>query len=74
MGRSLKPVTFFSDAITIKPHTATDAANLDRPVSVREFAGGDPVSLYEINNGEYVLVRATGQRSPDFIEGPEVML
>lgn len=78
----MKTISFFTDDIAIIPHTATDARHLSRPVTIREFANGEPVALYELENGEY-LVKCSqqfGQQDgvpvlrlgPDrFMEGPE---
>lgn len=69
----MKAIPFFTDTIKIVPHSATLAENLDRPISIREFAGGRPVSLYELENGELrAVVRMHGAGGlDDFIEGPE---
>jgi len=74
MSRSLEIVHFFSDEITIEPHTATSASDIGRPVSIREFAAGKPVCLWrDIDNGEYEVRRG---KFPcvQFIAGPEVSL
>lgn len=63
----MKAILFFTDDIAIVPHTATEARHLSRPVTIREFANGEPVALYELENGEY-LARVGRER---FIEGPE---
>lgn len=67
MGKTLTPIPFFSDAIKIKPHTATEAHHLGREVSIREFAAGRPVALYKVEE--------TGELSAEtdtrFMEGPE---
>jgi hypothetical protein len=71
MSRSYTPIWFFSDEITLKPHTATYAHWIERPVSVREFAAGMPVKLSRNDdNGEY-LVETNGYPVV-FMEGPEV--
>ena len=81
MGTTTKSIYFFSDAITIRPHTATHRSDINRPLSIREFANGRPVSLERIETandpamiGEYIVracVRGTWYVS-DFIQGPEV--
>jgi len=72
MGMTLTPIRFFSDEITIKPHTATHARFLDRRVSIREFANGRPCSLDRCDeNGEYVVYVRT-RMGREFMEGPEV--
>ena len=86
MGTTTHSIKFFSDEITIRPHTATHLRDIDRPVSIREFAAGRPVSLEQIDSannpamiGEYIVrafdwggdIRGTWHRQ-DFIQGPEV--
>lgn len=63
----MKSIPIFSDEIVIVPHSATLAAHLDRPVTLREFAAGDLLSLYELENKELLARRPDGS----FIEGPE---
>lgn len=63
----MKSIAFFSDEITVVPHTATDATDLSRPISIREFSRGQRVSLYDEGNGD-LLVRTVDGR---FISGPE---
>lgn len=65
----MKVVPFFSDEIVITPHTATNVNHVYTRVSIREFAAGEPVSLYELENGELLARKANGQ----FIEGPEAV-
>jgi len=68
----MKPINFFSDEITIDVHTASDVKYIKRgKVSVREFADGDPVSLYELGNGDYLLRKGNSPSAP-FIEGKSV--
>lgn len=67
----MEPVIFFSDEITIQPHTARFRINIGRPITVREFSRGRPVALYRLASGE-LLLRATGDNHLDFIQGPEV--
>ena len=62
-------IPFFSDEIKVNPHSATDAKHLCRPISLREFSQGQPVALYEHENGELLARLKSGQ----FIEGPEVV-
>lgn len=66
----MKPVSFFSDDIEILPHSATHKEHVSKRVSIRNFAAGRPVSLYEMDNGN---LRAVVYGSGDFIEGPEVV-
>lgn len=65
----MKTIPFYSDEIKIKPHSATDAKHLCRSISLREFSQGQPVSLYEHENGELLARLKDGK----FIEGPEVV-
>lgn len=67
----MKAVPYFSDDIKIIAHTATHAEHIGKPVSVREFANGQPVSLYTMHNGDLMLIRNDAQRT--FIEGPETV-
>lgn len=70
MGRSLTMIPFFSDKITIEPHTATYPHWIGRPVSIREFAAGMRVKLYkDDDSGEYVV--QTKGYPIVFMEGPE---
>ena len=81
MGTTTRSIKFFSDKITIRPHTATHYKDIDRAISIREFAAGRPVSLEQIDSandpamiGEYIVracVRGTWYVQ-DFIQGPEV--
>ena len=45
MGYGLTMVPFFTDDITIEPHTATHAKHIGHRVSIAQFAKGRPVSL-----------------------------
>jgi len=72
MGKSLTPIMFFDEEITIIPHTATSAKFLDRKVSVREFAAGEPCGLLKVEGtDEYVFTKGTGSLVAEFVEGPE---
>lgn len=64
----MKMIPFFVDEIVIIPHTVSPEAKelLSRPVSIAEFANGEPVSLYELDNGDLRCVKGS-----QFIEGPE---
>lgn len=64
----MEAVLLFSDEIVIKPHTSTEARYLDCEVSIREFAEGEPVSLYDLGNGQLLARNLSGK----FIEGAEV--
>lgn len=70
----MKPVPFFTDDIEIAAHSATHAADIGQPISVADFANGEPVSLYRLDNGELRCERRPAGPSaqcPVFIEGPE---
>jgi len=68
MGYSTISVPFFTEDITIQPHTATCGSYLGRPVTIGEFAQGRPCSLQRVmETGEYI-VTAGGS----FIQGPEI--
>lgn len=73
MGYSLKSVPFFSEDITIWPHTACDYRRgpdyLGKLVSIREFSNGATCSLDEVEEtGELIVRRSDGH----WIQGPEV--
>lgn len=69
MGKSYKPLKFFLDTITIVAHSATAEEHLSVPVTVRDFAGGEPVRLSECQEtGDFLL--ETVWRPVRFIEGP----
>lgn len=69
MALTVRSISFFDDSITIRPHTASLARHLAKPVSVRGFADGGPVSLSLIEEtGDYLVTRPDGT----FMEGPEV--
>ena len=63
----MKPVPFFTDDIAIVPHTATNAAQIGKPITLSAFAAGRPVSLYQVESGE-LLARLADHT---FIQGPE---
>ena len=65
----MKSVSFFDEGITIVPHTATLAKHIGRSVTLREFADGQPIRLFEFED-EYIAMKG---EIPDceFIEGPE---
>lgn len=76
-----KKIAFFSDEITIRPHTASAAELLDKPISLREFAGEKALSLEQIEDGpaagEYIARRFGFQGryygvAEAWIQGPEV--
>jgi len=78
----MKMIPFFSDEITITPHSASASiANLiGKRITLAEFAQAvkaERMALYELENGDlYVAVKAnpTYGYQPVFIEGPEVRI
>ena len=69
MSKTYTPISFFMDNITINPHTASRAKHLCVPVSIAEFAAGEPVTLMrEDSTGEYVV---RNPRTGEFMEGLE---
>jgi len=77
MGKSYRAVSFFTDDISITPHTATEVKYLSRPVTLREFSEGQGMSLQICDEtGEYLVKRVNTdpkeKHKPwDFMEGPE---
>jgi len=70
----MTPINFFVDTITLDVHTATKKEHVGRKVSIAEFANGNPVSLYKLEDGELFAV-VNNKRLPGpnrFIQGPEV--
>ena len=76
MGYSIKSIPFFTDEITIIPHSVryetlppmVGAFLSGREVSIREFCNGQPCSLEQIEEtGEYIVTLKNG----DFMQGPE---
>ncbi len=63
----MKLVPFFSDRITLIPHTATHAHHIGRELTVQAFADDSGVSLYKLINGDLLARLPSGT----FIEGPE---
>lgn len=66
----MKSIPFFLDTIVIVPHTATDAALIGKPISLRDFIGEQRASLYETGTGDLQCVLGDFHES-SFIEGPE---
>ena len=70
----MKLLAFFSDQIKIKPHSATRKEDVDKVMTIAEFANGAPVSLYATVDDELFAV-VNNKRLPGpnrFIQGPEV--
>ena len=72
MGHSTQSIPFFDPNITIKPHTASKAKWIDKPVSIKQFAKGRPCSLESIDGGIELIVRVGNHPTIDFIQGPEI--
>ena len=69
MSQTHVTVPFFSDDITILPHSGTLASHLNKPMSIAEFAKGQRCHLVKIQEtGELLATRQDGA----FIEGREV--
>ena len=69
MSKTYTSILIFMDNITIVPHTASLAKHLCVPVSIAEFAAGEPVTLMrEDSTGEYVV---RNRRTGEFMEGLE---
>lgn len=69
----MKAINFFADSIKIRAHSATLAGDLDRPISLADFANGRPLALYQMENGDLRAEVRLGAGVPTcFIEGPEV--
>ena len=76
---TLTQIPFFTDDITLSPHTATKGKWIGRQVSIAEFAadarkdGYNFTALYLIEDtGEYVVKAISKGRHFQFIEGVEV--
>jgi len=71
------PVTFFTDDITIEPHTSNCAHLIGKPITLRKFSEGTPLSLWHneetgdmyVENGQHLIAPGMPKL---FIEGPEV--
>ncbi len=64
-----KPIPFFVDTIAIRPHSVStrDVARLERRTTIRQFAKGEPCSLYQLEGGELECRTRSGR----FMTGPE---
>jgi hypothetical protein len=68
----MKPILFFTDDIAINVHSATEAENVGKILTVEQFCGTYRASLHIQPNGDLKLFkRITGYNDP-FIEGKEV--
>lgn len=85
MSKTTKSVPFFTDDITIKPHTASSLIHVGRHVSIKKFSDdvsrkhpGRPIAIRlseVIDTGE--LLVECGRAGTDmyyFMEGPSVRL
>lgn len=70
MSTTLAPVPFFADTITLDVDTASKARHVGRRVTLSEFAAGDPISLYRIEEADCRFVAYNAKR--EFIEGDSV--
>jgi hypothetical protein len=71
----MKSILFFDPTIRIAVHSATRADDVNRTMTVEDFADGDAVALYEMPNGDYRVEARENKRLPGnarFIEGPEI--
>jgi hypothetical protein len=53
----LQPIMFWTDDIRLRVHTATEQRFVGRDVTLREFAGEEPVALYETSDGDLIAYR-----------------
>lgn len=76
MSDTLKPIPFFTDSITLIPHSLSSelADNIEKPMTVAQFVertGAERVGLFATSDHE-LLIRT---RLPDgrelFAQGPE---
>ena len=68
MGHSLTPINFCDDRLSIRPHTATEAINLGKRITLRKFAGNSECSVSKRDdNGEFIF-----RKGGAFVEGPAV--
>lgn len=68
MGQILTPVLFFTDDIVIEVLSCTRDDHINRQLSLREFADGQTLSLFTVDDGDFYCTRGDGA----FIQGPEV--
>jgi hypothetical protein len=66
-------VSFFSDDIKIKPHTARDEKYIGKTITIREYVGiGMMARLFRnTDTGDYMVEQVTMNAPTQFIEGPE---
>lgn len=64
-------IPFFVDTIAIRPHSATEARHVGRRVTVREFAGEEPVSLWQDGHDLHLEAGTPGTAGYRFVTGPE---
>lgn len=63
----MKPIPFWENSIRIDVHSASSPALVGQRVSIQDFAGNGPASLYLTESGDLLCRLPLG----DFIEGPE---
>ncbi|WP_273208779.1 hypothetical protein [Marinobacter subterrani] len=76
MSDTLKPVPFFTDDITLIPHTLSSelADTIEKPLTVAEFVqrtGAQRVSLYTTSDFELVIRTRLPNGQEVFAQGPE---
>lgn len=76
MSRTLTPIPFFSDDITLVPHSISSelADRLERPLTVHDFVtatGAISVSLYTTEDYELVIRTYLPDGREVFAQGPE---
>lgn len=76
MSDSLTPVPFFTDSITLVPHTLSSelADALDKPLTVEDFCrrtGATRVSLFSTDRYELVIRTVLPNGQELFAQGPE---
>lgn len=77
MSDTLTPVPFFTDDITLRPHSLSSelADSIEVPMSIGEFikkTGAQRVSLYENSDRELYLRSFLPDGREVFAQGPEV--
>ena len=75
MSKTLIPVPFFTDAITLIPHSLSSELGdkIEQPLTIGEFAkrtGAQRISLYATSDQELVVQGFAGSKR-FFAEGPE---
>ena len=66
----MNPIPFFTDDISIIPHSASNQDFLGREVSIAEFSGGRPCLVCDLDDGELCVSLLDSGR---FMQGPEAV-